>query len=426
MGKQSSRLIYQGTDHKDLFYDGKFHDKLYKGAELVWEKLYPDEFFVEKRDYYSGIALADVKEKYIDEIPYYGGIQYITLVGKALVAQFSPEGMKSDGYQMYFYAYSKDAVKWKKINLEPFSQPFSGNQIVVINDNSCAITYGNQSTGSQKWFILNFDINGDIQECIETEYGISGVSEPRTIANGYGKKYVFWRSEGSSHLSIDIVNTSGVVEESFKQIEHYELNTRVNLFNVQDEIWCVGAKDLQGYVMTVQKFDPVQGKFTTLKRMEDITLSDVVSMKVLYADEKEVVIFIYNLRDGNDKRSIGIYSITSAGFKEENFITFNSAVSIKNARTNRYAEIYVGGNVPSPTDGYSVGCSIAYYSDIYFKNKEFGAKKINGLCGYGMTHSNDEEYDEREAIVYFDNVYLKESSGNFFIIRGEINELEKE
>lgn len=39
MGKQSSRLIYQGTDIKDLYYQGKRLFKLYKGNQLVWEKL---------------------------------------------------------------------------------------------------------------------------------------------------------------------------------------------------------------------------------------------------------------------------------------------------------------------------------------------------------------------------------------------------
>lgn len=42
MGKQSSRLIYQGTDIKDLYYqDGQLFQlfKLYKGNQLVWEKL---------------------------------------------------------------------------------------------------------------------------------------------------------------------------------------------------------------------------------------------------------------------------------------------------------------------------------------------------------------------------------------------------
>ncbi len=39
MGKQSSRMYYQGKDHKDIYFQGHYHDKMYIGSQLVWEKL---------------------------------------------------------------------------------------------------------------------------------------------------------------------------------------------------------------------------------------------------------------------------------------------------------------------------------------------------------------------------------------------------
>ena len=39
MGKQSSRLYYQGKDHKDIYFQGHYHDAMYVGSELVWEKI---------------------------------------------------------------------------------------------------------------------------------------------------------------------------------------------------------------------------------------------------------------------------------------------------------------------------------------------------------------------------------------------------
>lgn len=39
MGKQSARLFYRGKDHKDIYFNGHYHDKMYKGSQLVWEKL---------------------------------------------------------------------------------------------------------------------------------------------------------------------------------------------------------------------------------------------------------------------------------------------------------------------------------------------------------------------------------------------------
>ena len=39
MGRQSSRLYYQGKDHKDIYFQGHYHDAMYIGNQLAWEKL---------------------------------------------------------------------------------------------------------------------------------------------------------------------------------------------------------------------------------------------------------------------------------------------------------------------------------------------------------------------------------------------------
>lgn len=38
MGKQSSRIYLAGGDHKEIYFQGHYHDKMYIGSELVWEK----------------------------------------------------------------------------------------------------------------------------------------------------------------------------------------------------------------------------------------------------------------------------------------------------------------------------------------------------------------------------------------------------
>ena len=37
--KQSSTIWYQGNPHKEIYFQGHYHDKMYKGSQLVWEKL---------------------------------------------------------------------------------------------------------------------------------------------------------------------------------------------------------------------------------------------------------------------------------------------------------------------------------------------------------------------------------------------------
>lgn len=38
MGRQSSRLIFGGQDHKGVFYNGLDNVKMYQGSQLIWEK----------------------------------------------------------------------------------------------------------------------------------------------------------------------------------------------------------------------------------------------------------------------------------------------------------------------------------------------------------------------------------------------------
>lgn len=40
MGKQSSRLIYRKKDHKDIYFQEKYHRAMYLGNRLLWKKLY--------------------------------------------------------------------------------------------------------------------------------------------------------------------------------------------------------------------------------------------------------------------------------------------------------------------------------------------------------------------------------------------------
>lgn len=58
MGKQSSRMIYRGKDHKDIFFQGRYHDAMYKGMELIWHK-------IRKEGYYSIIVKTKTKEMFV-------------------------------------------------------------------------------------------------------------------------------------------------------------------------------------------------------------------------------------------------------------------------------------------------------------------------------------------------------------------------
>ena len=50
MGKQSARLYFKGKDHKDIYYKGHYHVKMYKGDQLIWEKIKQSEWKKIDRD----------------------------------------------------------------------------------------------------------------------------------------------------------------------------------------------------------------------------------------------------------------------------------------------------------------------------------------------------------------------------------------
>ena len=69
MGKQSARLIYRGKDHKDIFFQGHYHDAMYIGSELVWYKIRQEGYYVffvsngKEGRYHEGLYIIVYDEK---------------------------------------------------------------------------------------------------------------------------------------------------------------------------------------------------------------------------------------------------------------------------------------------------------------------------------------------------------------------------
>lgn len=67
MGKQSSRIYYRRKDHKDIYFQGVYHNAMIVrkegDAELVWRKLYDEGYFVYTRQA-SGFYTAILYPKY--------------------------------------------------------------------------------------------------------------------------------------------------------------------------------------------------------------------------------------------------------------------------------------------------------------------------------------------------------------------------
>lgn len=140
MGKQSARLYYKGKDHKDIFYQGNFHDKMYKGNQLLWEKLYPEAYFVTTR-------LLQNKYRYVTEIISRDGVDEIAQVPwdrnienpkSYTVNDFCKKAILCN-FRTHGYCYTIDMKHFKRISEqiggfalgEGFAQ-ISGNKLSVI------------------------------------------------------------------------------------------------------------------------------------------------------------------------------------------------------------------------------------------------------------------------------------------------------
>ena len=167
--KQSSTIWYQGNTHKEIYFQGHYHDKMYKGSQLIWQKL-NDEF--EKDMYYR-----------IQDYSIYDGITYFVgyLYNKddvfqgTYIAKFNTEKMCLDmlhkieavsAYNRYLIHACKDGLVlikydyyFSKENTE--NQPYFGIAKYPIKQSSVFEKVGRNSFSEETTvFVPPFVQNG--------------------------------------------------------------------------------------------------------------------------------------------------------------------------------------------------------------------------------------------------------------------------
>lgn len=104
MGRQSSRMYFCGKDHKDIYYQGHYHDKMYIGSQLVWEKL---------KILWEKYLLSEGK---MSTIKYcYGNTVYVV-------------GVNDEG--MYVFS-SNNLIDWEKEEISKGTTPY---EMIVVNN----------------------------------------------------------------------------------------------------------------------------------------------------------------------------------------------------------------------------------------------------------------------------------------------------
>ncbi len=132
MGRQSSRLYYQGKDHKDIYFQGHYHDAMYIGNQLVWEKLKDDELTA----LWSDEIYADAIHRSVQDV-------FMTNDGSIYFYISVEEGASSTGVY-YIDAWYCDGNVIPDDRAGQVSKSFSGNNF-GISENSGRFLLGDQN-----------------------------------------------------------------------------------------------------------------------------------------------------------------------------------------------------------------------------------------------------------------------------------------
>lgn len=101
MGKQSSRIYFQGKDHKDIWFQGNYHNAMYVGSQLVWKKII-DKYCVMRGYIYNllnGKKINKQNNFYVDKST------PILSIGHCYIGENRKE----------YIAITKDLLNWKTI-----------------------------------------------------------------------------------------------------------------------------------------------------------------------------------------------------------------------------------------------------------------------------------------------------------------------
>ncbi|MCH5261584.1 MAG: hypothetical protein J1F42_01595 [Lachnospiraceae bacterium] len=389
MGTQSARLYYQGKDHKDIFYRGNFHNKMYKGNQLLWEKLYPDECLLDWGN--TGIYIYDIEHKCVDVMPFsyktpnVGGTTasmnkdkwvacYLETIGSALHAHVLRE------YD-WVEAHSMDGKLWKKDSEQ--------HNLVSI--------YSTYTDNSRLFQIYNAE--NVILRLSEDKRDIIYNSDEKwnriKYVRGKGKNYKFYN--GQKNL-ITVDESGNIMDE-------------VNIDNLS-----------YGYMTLWRAGNSIYAKdssYTYLYKLDESTNTMVAvstnffnsrtSPYVIYSDDEETIVSIA----GDNYVNTWIASFKSGEYAIKNALQ-NGCVSVK-SEDGENINVYVNTKYNDYTYPYMTVIKRRYAGSgtsdigIYMSNYKSSINKDKGFFIYGSVH---EESGACVACVYFDNPYFLESEGN--------------
>lgn len=183
MGRQNARLWHDGKDHKDFFKqpvigEWHMHWKIYKGSNLIWEKLppnillraYKEEGTSTRTRIYESVT--GKKLSYLGDFRHTGGyfirlVKGFCKVGKRVYSLSLDSG--AGGLTNRRIVYTENGYAWKRLELKNFSHKYA---VEINNFNNKLLICTESEVGTYDYETDEFDIiyKTEKLETIEDDY----------------------------------------------------------------------------------------------------------------------------------------------------------------------------------------------------------------------------------------------------------------
>lgn len=442
MGKQSSRIIYRGKDIKDLVYQKKYLNKLYKGSNLVWEKLY--RYFVRT----SSLNVFDLDcKKYLNSTTLYRTYKLKKQQSFAIAILREIETEKS------FFAISYDMLRWREIkDLEYINKinGFSSVYTFLSSYEGFFVYFTNQSgKGSELYFIeIESNLKYKVKKIYSKDIVFVGFSE-NGVSNYFFAIETF--TSESNHARYNLCRISKNGDFLSKQLKGNFIRDNVNMArggmkiiadgNGNAFIICydVDAKNGGTVIFKVQNMDTEFVYTVFWARNSKILNGAVCGIDIVY--DSFQTMFIAHRGFGKEPEFAENRSNADGGYYNMEFYTINSTgnVILVSEKINKEIRIKCFG-IPERDhltikfggfqgDGYKGADEEGV---IYFYNVKKGLSSstdsyTSSIFDYDKQETNPGFIGEfswkdfwtskyRSVVIFIDNLFFNESENNYVAV----------
>lgn len=390
MGKQSARLYYQGKDHKDIYYNERYHNAMVFNGDVVWRKLRDTEYYVINTQnfnssaqtwiYYEVILYPAQKVMHVHSL---FEMMHFAHNDKMVFGNCSGNNTYPDSLEVIA---SKDAKLYCKV---PLTSYIAGGAVPVRS----GFIYNKKADSKSVFIKINDD--GTFEE---NDIG-KNVSPRTAYIGGECPDGVIIRLNGGSAILTANKAMSPILDSVEDTICGYGNEIYVLIQVIRENGYQYNA-----YAWTIKQ------NHTWRRRDTPITFYYSHKMlNMLYRDGKFIIYLLARMH-ADDNERLRIYETSDfRSFKE--IPVSEKKLSIKYINPSGYSHIDLILDSSAPREEGHYRCeNFSISNNAFFRNQ----KKMDS--GGLVFFIRGTEYIGRiYTTVYIDNLYFEQSEGNFAV-----------